>query len=447
MFQLIPVKEPEANRMSRLLVAIAIAISLAACSPATDDAPTESAADTTDPGKKPEIHQGYSETAPLYEVNGFVISNEDISAYLWNPRGKTEEQIAARARFLTDAYDVKRTDEQQQRAQQAREKYADAIAINSLLPAVVGIVGNNADDFRRGLERNRDAGITLVSATAYAFPGDGDDAGVLGRIEASMAIVEELGLVLARSGDDIRQAKKDGKMALMFNVQGSDFAVDDMSMVARAKAAGVNVANFVYNNDNALAGGGTNQASGVNELGREFIAEANKNNIVVDCSHSSNQTCIDAAKFSTKPNVASHSNVQALYNVGRNMSDDAIKAVGETGGAVCSTGVGVFLNDKGVASPEEYVEHVVYTANLIGKDKTCYSTDYMPAAGKMFAANVANVDVYPPEQGFGPPASNMAAEHIWDAVAIMEDEHGWTEDEIRGFLGENLMRVYEANWK
>ena len=104
--------------MSRLLVAIAIAISLAACSPATEDAPTESAADTTDPGKKPEIHQGYSETAPLYEVNGFVISNEDISAYLWNPRGKTEERIAARARFLTDAYDVKRTDEQQQRAQQ-----------------------------------------------------------------------------------------------------------------------------------------------------------------------------------------------------------------------------------------------------------------------------------------------------------------------------------------
>jgi hypothetical protein len=119
-----------------------------------------------------------------HQQNGFVISNEDISAYLWNPRGKTEEQIAARARFLTDAYDVKRTDEQQQRAQQAREKYADAIAINSLLPAVVGIVGNNADDFRRGLERNRDAGITLVSATAYAFPGDGDDAGVLGRVEA-----------------------------------------------------------------------------------------------------------------------------------------------------------------------------------------------------------------------------------------------------------------------
>jgi len=129
------------------------------------------------------------------------------------------------------------------------------------------------------------------------------------------------------------------------------------------------------------------------------------------------------------------------------MSDEAIEAVGSTGGAVCNTGVGLFLNAKGNASPEEYAQHVVYTAKLIGKDKTCYSTDYMPAAGKMFAANVANVDVYPPEKGFGAPASNMAAEHIWDVVAILEDDYDWNEAEIRGYLGENLMRVYAANWE
>jgi membrane dipeptidase len=220
-----------------------------------------------------------------------------------------------------------------------------------------------------------------------------------------------------------------------------------MGLLAVAKKKGLGVANFVYNNDNELAGGGTSQESGVTDLVKEFIAAANANKVVVDCSHSSNQTCIDAASYSTKPNVASHSNVAALFDVGRNMSDEAIEAVGSTGGAVCNTGVGLFLNAKGNASPEEYVEHVVYTAKLIGKDKTCYSTDYMPAAGKMFAANVANVDVYPPEKGFGAPASNMAAEHIWDAVAILEDDYGWNEQEIRGFLGENLMRVYGANWE
>jgi membrane dipeptidase len=31
-------------------------------------------------------------------------------------------------------------------------------------------------------------------------------------------------------------------------------------------------------------------------------------------------------------------------------------------------------------------------------------------------------------------------------VAVLEDKYGWTEDEISGFLGENLLRVYKANW-
>jgi membrane dipeptidase len=392
------------------------------------------------------IHQGYSETAPLYRVDGFVISNDNIEAYLWNPRGKTEEQIAQRAKFISEAYEVTRTPEQQ-RAVEAREKYADAIAIDSLFAGAVGIIGTTPEDFRAGMIRSRDAGLTAVSATVWAFPGDGEDTTVLERIDASMKIVQELGLVNAMSVDDILQAKKDGKMAVIWNVQGSDFVVNDMSMVTTVAAKGLKIANFVYNNDNALAGGGASQEYGVTELGREFIKAANTNGIAVDCSHASDATCIDAARYSAKPTIASHSNVAALFKMNRNMSDEAILAVGKTGGVVCNTGVGLFLNEKGVASPEEYAKHVVYTADLLGREKTCYATDYMPSAAAMFAANVSNVELYPPEKGFGAPASNMAAEHIWDVVSILEDEYEWSENDIRGYLGGNLLRVYEANWK
>jgi microsomal dipeptidase-like Zn-dependent dipeptidase len=210
--------------------------------------------------------------------------------------------------------------------------------------------------------------MTLVSATAYAFPGDGDDAGVLRRIAASNEIVEELDMIIARSVDDIRQAKADGRMAVIFNAQGSDFAIDDMDIVKRVKDRGLQVANFVYNKDNALAGGGTAQASGVTDLGKKFIAAANENGIVVDCSHSSNQTCIDAAKYSTKPILASHSCAYSLFNINRNISDEAIRAIGASGGNVCSTGVGVFLNKTGDASPEEFARHVAHVGNLIGRD-------------------------------------------------------------------------------
>ncbi len=418
-------------------IVFATATALAACAPAEEAA--ESPEET--------VHQGYSDTAPQYEVNGFVISNVDVRAPLWNPRGKTEEQIAERAQFLLESYEVTRTPEQQARAAEAREKYADAIVINSLVPATVGIIGTSADDYHRGLQRNIDAGITLTSSTAWAFPGDGDEASVLERIENSMPVWEELGIELIGSVEEVRRAKQEGRPVGVFNTQGSDFLADDMGLVERAKAAGVGVMNFVYNANNALAGGGTAQDMGVTELGREFIAEANRNNIVVDCSHSSNQTCIDAARVSADPVIASHSNAMEIYDVSRNMSDEAIRAVAESGGVVCSTGVGTFLNGDFDASPERYAEHVVYTADLIGKDRTCFSTDYMHNAAGMFAANVSNAEVYPPEQGMGSPASNMAAEHIWDVVAVLEDEYGWTDEEIVGFLGENLLRVYEEVWR
>ena len=36
---------------------------------------------------------------------------------------------------------------------------------------------------------------------------------------------------------------------------------------------------------------------------------------------------------------------------------------------------------------------------------------------------------------------------IWGVVRVLEDLYGWTEPEIRGFLGENLLRLYKANWE
>ena len=78
--------------------------------------------------------------------------------------------------------------------------------------------------------------------------------------------------------------------------------------------------------------------------------------------------------------------------------------------------------------------------------KIGFATDYVYATQAYFLGNVSKLDVYPPEQAFGGPTPNIAAEHLWDVVAVLEDEYGWNEKDIRGFLGENLLRVYEANW-
>ena len=270
---------------------------------------------------------------------------------------------------------------------------------------------------------------------------------ILERLESSGAALKKIGVKQATSVDDIRQAQKNGEMRVIFNAQGSDWAIDDILMLDQAAAAGLRVAGFTYNNDNAFAGGGTKQSSGLTEEGKRFVKHANELGVVLDCSHTSNQTCLDLASASTKPVIASHSNPLKLMKHNRNVTDEVIKAIASTGGAICLVGAGLYMNEELDSSPERLLKHVNYVAELVGHDKTCYSTDYMHNAEQFFKKSIDDVKVFPPEKGFGAPAQNIATEHVWDVVAGLEEEYGWTEEQIRGFLGENLLRVYEANWK
>lgn len=376
------------------------------------------------------------------------VSNVDIEANLWNPRGKSDEQLAKRAKWLAEQYNLARTPEQKARAAEAKAKFKDAIVINSIMPSSVGVVGQTEKHFASGLKRNKDAGMTLTSATIFAFPDKKSEMTVYDVADASEKVIKQGNYVKVDTAADIYRAKKEGNLAVMFNTQGADYVVGDLQYhAAKSYGQGIRTMGFVYNLDNELAGGGTAQSHGLTELGKQWVVEAQQQGIVVDVSHASNQTAIDAAKVATKPVMATHSNSQTLLNVGRNLSDEAAIAIAETGGVVCPTGVGMFLNKELDASPERYIEHVIHFAELIGKDKVCFSTDYVYNIEDYYANYLSNTTVYPPEKGFGSPVSNIAPENIWDVAALLEDKYGWSEEEVRGFLGENLMRVYEANWK
>lgn len=234
----------------------------------------------------------------------------------------------------------------------------------------------------------------------------------------------------------------------MYNSQGADYVIEDLDKVDWSKDNGIMTMNFTYNNDNALAGGGQSEKNlGVSELGAEFIKRCNEIGIVVDCSHSSDQTAIDMSKLSTKPVIASHSNAKGLYDTGRNLSDDAIKAIAATDGVIACNGVGLFLNAEGTATMDDIAEHVQYIGELVGRRHTGFASDYSHMYGDMLKAFIPNVERYAPEKGFGAPTQNAGGADIWGVARVLEDKYNWTAEEIQGFLGENLMRVYQANWK
>ena len=60
-----------------------------------------------------DIDHGHEHVEGGYNAQAGFVSDEDPQAYLFNPRGKPEDLIAARVRFLAEAYDLARTPEQQ----------------------------------------------------------------------------------------------------------------------------------------------------------------------------------------------------------------------------------------------------------------------------------------------------------------------------------------------
>ena len=116
---------------------------------------------------------------------------------------------------------------------------------------------------------------------------------------------------------------------------------------------------------------------GVTDLGRAAIAEMNAIGMIVDVSHCSRQTTLDAAALSTKPIIATHVNAEALTPHSRNKDDEELLAIAATGGVIGVTPIRAFLDTDGdgEAGIDDMVAHIEYIAGLVGIDHVGVSSD------------------------------------------------------------------------
>jgi microsomal dipeptidase-like Zn-dependent dipeptidase len=167
--------------------------------------------------------------------------------------------------------------------------------------------------------------------------------------------------------------------------------------------------------DNPVAGSSAcAEKHGLTRLGREVVARMQALGIALDLAHVSPASVTDALALATKPVVVSHTGVQATCPGPRNLSDEQIRGVAATGGvvgiayfegAVCGTGV------------EHIVRAMRHVKDLVGAEHLALGSDFDGAVTTAFdtTALAALVD------------------------GLLND--GWNEDEIRGSMGENALRV------
>src|SRR5207244_13412974 len=106
---------------------------------------------------------------------------------------------------------------------------------------------------------------------------------------------------------------------------------------------------LTHNDDTAWADSATGERThgGLTRFGEEVIRELNRCGMLVDLSHTSDDTMRSAIAVSDAPVVFSHSNARSLCDVPRNVPDDVLELAGRSGAVIQATFVPWFLTPEG----------------------------------------------------------------------------------------------------
>ena len=143
-------------------------------------------------------------------------------------------------------------------------------------------------------------------------------------------------LALATTAAEIREAKKQGKIAALMGVEGGHMINSDLGVLRSYAALGVRYMTLTHSGNCEWADSSTDKAAhnGLTSFGKDVVREMNRLGMIVDISHVSDKTFYDALAVSKAPLIASHSDCRAICDAPRNMTDQMIRDLAAKGGVI-----------------------------------------------------------------------------------------------------------------
>ncbi len=162
---------------------------------------------------------------------------------------------------------------------------------------------------------------------------------------------------LALTPGDVRRVIGEGKKAALMGVENGYPVGDDIRRVKEFHDRGARYMSLAHNGHNQLSDSHTGERegwkwNGLSPLGSQVIAEMNRLGIMVDVSHASKESMMQTAALSAAPIIASHSAVRALCDVSRNIDDEQLLALKNTGGVIQVVAYGDFVKTRKADPPE-----------------------------------------------------------------------------------------------
>jgi len=276
---------------------------------------------------------------------------------------------------------------------------------------------------------------------------------------------------IARTADDVLRIRKSGKIAVMVSLEGGHRIQDSLRLLRTYHRLGVRYMTLAHFRTNNWADSDSDVAvhNGLSPFGREVVKEMNRLGMIVDVSHVSSKTVLDALDASRSPVIASHSSAKALNEIPRNMSDDILRAIGRKGGVVCINFHAGYLDKDAykvyMSNRESRVREVKEALALQASRPERWET--ARAIMQRYYRMMPPVDVQQLLRHIDHVAKVAGADHVglgsdFDGISGMvprgmEDvskypvlvkgliDMGYSDADIRKIMGENLLRVLRAN--
>ena len=171
------------------------------------------------------------------------------------------------------------------------------------------------------------------------------------------------------------QCREAGKMAAFLSLEEGQVIEGRIDYLEDLIKKGIRLMTFTWNTPNAL-GYPHNMDKGLTQFGKEVAEYLNTTPVLLDISHLSETALKDIVTHYKKPIIASHSNARSFYFHTRNVSDEGIRIIADSGGVMGTNFYSHFLGNGEHTSIECLVNHIQMLYNLGGEDILALGTDF-----------------------------------------------------------------------
>ena len=199
--------------------------------------------------------------------------------------------------------------------------------------------------------------------------------------EASDAMVAILGALCeghpgaiahCRSAEEVREAMAADRMAAILHFEGAEAIKPGLDNLEEYHAKGLRSIGPVWSRSNAFGHGvplafpgSPDQGGGLTEAGIELVRACDRLGIMLDVSHLNEAGFDDLARTTTRPIIATHSNVHALCPSPRNLTRRQLAVIAESGGLVGAVFAAGFIREDGRKDPDTSLEALIRHMDLL----------------------------------------------------------------------------------